>query len=99
MPGLADRRTLQQLLESGETVFSLTGLPLHGVLLTPDDATDVVTSGYLRADAAGTVTAVPHAGDKTTTIVCTLAAGEFFPCMVRRVYSTGTSATPLHLFY
>jgi hypothetical protein len=86
------------LLEAGGTIFAITGLPIHGELITPDDATDLKTSGYVRADAAGSVRAVPHEGADTT-IDCTLSAGEFFPCMVKRVHATGTSATPLHLFY
>lgn len=95
---IADRRTLQHLLEQGGTIFAITGLPIHGVLVTPDDANDLDTSGYLRADTAGAVVAVPHEGDDTT-ITINLVAGEFFPCMVKRVHSTGTTATPLHLFY
>ncbi len=98
MGGMADRRTIQLLLETGETVFAITGFPIHGEVVSPDDDADLSKSGYVRADAAGTVTAVPHEGDGTT-LVLNLAAGEFFPCLVRRVYATGTTATPLHLFY
>ena len=94
----ADNRTLQHLLESGKTIFAITGLPIHGVLVTPSDDNDLKTSGYLRADGAGTVRAVPHEGDGSV-IDVTLVAGEFFPCMVRRVHATSTTATPLHLFY
>lgn len=95
---LGDRRTLLQLLETGGTVFAVTGFPIHGEVITPSDSADLKTSGYVRADAAGTVRAVPHEGDDST-IDVTLAAGEFFPCLVKRVHSTGTSASPLHLFY
>lgn len=97
MAGLADRRTLKQLLESGGTLFSITGLPIHGEVVTPDDANDLTTSGYVRADAAGAVTAMPHEG--STSIVVNLLAGEFFPCMVRKVFATGTDGITLHLFY
>ena len=95
---LGDRRTLLQLLETGGTVFAVTGFPIHGEVITPSDSADLKTSGYVRADAAGTVRAVPHEGDGST-IDVTLAAGEFFPCLVKRVHSTGTSASLLHLFY
>ena len=94
----ANKRTLQHLLETGDTIFAITGLPIHGVLVVPNNDADLKTSGYLRADAAGTVRAVPHEGDGTVINVA-LVAGEFFPCMVRRVHATGTTATPLHLFY
>ena len=95
---IADRRNLKTLLETGDTVFAITGFPIHGEVITPDDSNDLKTSGYVRADGAGTVRAVPHEGDGST-IDMTLAAGEFFPCMVRRVHATGTTATPLHLLY
>lgn len=95
---LADRRTLQHLLETGGTIFAVTGFPTHGEVITPDDSNDLKTSGYVRADAAGTMRAVPHEGDGSV-IDVTLVAGEFFPCMVRRVHAAGTTATPLHLFY
>ena len=98
MSSSADKSTIQHLLEQGGALFAVTGLPVHGEVVTPDDNTDLKTSGYVRADAAGTVRAVPHAGDGST-IDCTLIAGEFFPCMVRRVHVTGTTATPLHVFY
>ncbi len=94
-----DKATLQHLLEQGQVVFAITGLPTHGEVITPDDANDLTKHGYIRADAAGTVTAVPAQSESGDTIVCTLVAGEFFPCMVRRVHSTGTTANPLHLFY
>ncbi len=94
-----DKATLQHLIEQGQVVFAITGLPTHGELVTPDDATDLAKHGYLRADGAGTVRAVPAQSDDGSVINITLAAGEFFPCMVRRVHDTGTTATPLHLFY
>ncbi len=94
-----DKATLQHLIEQGQIVFAITGLPTHGELVTPDDASDLAKHGYLRADGAGTVTAVPAQSESGGTIICTLMAGEFFPCMVRRVHSTDTTATPLHLFY
>lgn len=94
-----DKATLQHLIEQGQTVFAITGLPTHGELVTPDDSNDLSKHGYLRADGLGDVTAVPAQSESGDTIVCTLVAGEFFPCMVRRVHSTGTTATPLHLVY
>ncbi len=94
-----DKATLQHLIEQGQTVFAITGLPTHGEVITPDNDTDTAMHGYLRADAAGTVRAVPARSESGDVINCTLVAGEFFPCMVRRVHSTGTTATPLHLFY
>ncbi len=94
-----DSATLQHLLEQGQTILCITGLPTHGEVITPDDAADLAKHGYLRADAAGTVRAVPAQSESGDVINITLVAGEFFPCMVRRVHSTGTTATPLHLFY
>ncbi len=94
---LGNKATLQLLLETGDTHFSITGFPIHGELITPHDSNDLKTAGYIRADAAGTIKAMPYVGGNAITL--NLVAGEFFPCMVKRVYATDTSATPLHLFF
>ena len=77
--------------------FSITGFPLYGVVVTPDDNQDLSMPGYIRVDTAGVITAQPYGGGDT--IVCNLVAGEFFPCMVTRVYDTGTDDIVIHCFY
>lgn len=92
-----EQDTMVRILRSGHGAVAITGYPLNGVAVTPDDDNDLATPGYLRADVAGQVKCMPQIG--STAIIVNLAAGEFFPCMVRRVYDTGTDAITLHLFF
>lgn len=77
--------------------YSISSYPLFGAAVTPNDSADLDEPGFIRADAAGQVTAICYGN--STSIVLNLAAGEFVPCLVRRVYDTGTDAIVLHVFY
>jgi hypothetical protein len=78
--------------------FSITGYPYYGAAVTPNDSTDLTNPGYVRADADGAVTANCF-GPPAASITLNLTAGEFFPCLVSRVFDTGTDAITLHVFY
>jgi len=77
--------------------FTITSYPLYGITVQPDDSQDLPQSGFLRADGEGVVRVLCYSS--STPISLTVVAGEFVPCRVKRVYSTNTTATPLHLFY
>jgi hypothetical protein len=79
--------------------FTLTAFPLRMLLVVPNDATDFDEFGTVRADQAGTVTFLPAHNAEGDAMTMTLAAGEYIPCLVRRVLDTGTDAITLHLVY
>lgn len=83
--------------------FSITGYPYYGALVSPNDSADLSRAGFVRADSAGQVTAECYgngdAGGDGDEITLNLAAGEFFPCMVVRVFDTNTDSITLHVFY
>lgn len=79
--------------------YSITGYPYYGAVVTPNDSTDVDPVGYIRADAAGAVTAACMGNGAGNQITLNLDAGDFFPCLVTRVYDTGTDAITIHIFY
>lgn len=77
--------------------YSITSYPLFGTLVTPNDGADLATPGTIRVNGAGNVVVIPYGN--TASITLTLAAGEFVPCIVKRVLATGTTATSIHVFY
>lgn len=77
--------------------FNITGFPLYGRLVTPDDSNDLPIPGYVRADAEGSVKVACY-GNAGSPITLEMLAGEFVPCLVGRVYQTDTEVT-VHLFY
>ena len=89
--------TIKEGLGDGNVIWTLTGYPLHGSLVTPHDTNDLAVPGYVRANEAGDVTAIPFHGAAAITLA--LAAGEFFPCLVSRVLDTGTDPITIHVFY
>ncbi|MEM8682882.1 MAG: hypothetical protein AAGF72_05580 [Pseudomonadota bacterium] len=94
---LAQERSVEVIQPTHQWTF--TGLPMYGELVTPNDAEDLPNPGYVRANEAGNVTAACHGNGAGNQISVVLAAGEFFPCLVARVYGTGTSAITMHVFY
>lgn len=78
--------------------YNITSYPLYGRVLSPSDSEQFATPGFVRADAAGTIK-VECQGNPGNPITLNVVAGEFVPCKAQKVWATGTSATPLHLFY
>ena len=78
--------------------YNITSFPLYGRLLSPSDSETFSVPGFLRADVAGNAK-VECQGNPGNPITLALIAGEFVPCKVIKVWATGTTATPLHLFY
>lgn len=77
--------------------YSITGYPLYAAAVTPSDSADLAEPGFIRADAAGQVTVLCYGS--TASVALNLVAGEFVPCLVKRVYDTGTDSIVLHVFY
>ena len=75
------------------TQFAIAGRYLNAVALTPNDGVDLAQVMEVRCGAAGTVQFTPAGGQAPLTL--TMAAGEWLPCQVIRVWATGTTATPL----
>ena len=89
--------TMEFEIKNNAVFHSITGYPIHGEIVTPDDDADLPRPGYVRADAEGAVTVIPYGS--TASISLTLVAGEFVPCLVKRVLDSGTDAITLHVFY
>lgn len=71
--------------------------PKVGFSITPSDANDLADSTrMIRVDGAGTLK-VDMVGSGTLTF--TMTAGEWLPICVKKVYSTGTTATGIVGFY
>lgn len=79
--------------------YNITSYPLYGGAVSESDTVDLTQPGFVRADAAGAVTAACVGNGVGNQITLNLVAGEFFPCMVVRVYDTGTDAITMHWFY
>jgi hypothetical protein len=79
--------------------FNFPSFPLRMVLITPSDTTDFSEFGTVRADEAGAVTFLPAHPADSVAVTVNLAAGEYIPCLVRRVLDTGTDPIALHLSY
>jgi hypothetical protein len=73
------------------------------VAVTPDDNTDltkpsgVIGTKYLYVGVSGDVVVVTSGGDTAT--LKALSAGVFHPIQVKRVKSTGTTATSILAVY
>jgi hypothetical protein len=94
LAGAADR-TAQQIQSADRYTF--TAYPLYGALVTPNDSADLAQPGFIRANGDGNVVVICYGS--TSSITLALVVGEIVPCLVKRVLSTGTTATPLHVFY
>lgn len=79
--------------------YSITSFPFYGALVVPDDDTDFAQPGFVRADSPGAVVFLPYSNPDGQTLTVNLVAGEYIPCLVRRVLATGTDAAVLHRFY
>ncbi len=66
------------------------------VAVTPDDDDDFSTPGFLYVGGAGNI-AVIAAGDTDSVILHSVAAGSVLPIIVKRVLSTGTTASNIRL--
>lgn len=77
--------------------YAITSFPLYGSAVTPNDSADLAEPGFIRPDADGAVTATCFGS--TSSITLNMVAGEYFPCLVKRVYDTGTDAITIHVFY
>ena len=69
----------------------------RAVAVTPSDTVDLTNSGFLYVGAAGDVKVDTSDGDTVT--FTALAAGIVHPIRVKRVYSTGTTATNITAVY
>lgn len=67
------------------------------VAATPNDSADLSNFGFLYVGADGDVR-VTTVGGQTVTIPG-LVGGQVYPIYVRRVFSTGTTATDLQIWY
>lgn len=92
---VAAQGTVQYIRPQSEYTF--TAFPLRMAVVSKSDTVDMTYPGFVRANVDGVVT-VLCAGD-TATVTLTLIAGEVVPCVVKRVYSTGTDAITLHVSY
>lgn len=64
--------------------------------VTPDDDEDFSTPGFLYVGGAGNV-AVIAADDTDSVVLHSVAAGTILPIIVKRVLSTGTTASNIRL--
>lgn len=81
------------------TDYVYTSYPMYMAVVTPSDSTDLPNRGTVRADTAGAVTVICSGNADGETVTLNLAAGEFVPCIVRRVLDTGTDAITIHISY
>lgn len=86
-------------LREGEFDHVVSGYPAHAAVVTPHDTNDLDQPGYVRANDAGDIAAIPYGSPNNAVVTITLAAGEFYPCLVKRVRNTGTTVTTIHVFY
>ena len=81
--------------ERGKAPMAVTWFPGRMIPITPSDEQDLpMEKAMVYAAEEGTVSFIPASGDNTVTL--SVAAGDMVPCAVRRVLSTGTSASPLY---
>lgn len=68
--------------------------------VTPDDNNDLTNSGmlYIGSVSGGTALKVTTKGGQTVTFTV-VAVGLFEGLEVQRVWSTGTTASAIHVFY
>lgn len=65
--------------------------------VTPNDSTDLPNPGLVRAGTGGDLRVMDVNGNTVT--ISNLADGEFTGVIVKRVYSTSTTATDLTVYY
>lgn len=79
--------------------------PRRARLVTPSNTTDLTDAdgdpiaGHIRADDAGVLVCLPEGLPVGQHVTLNMAAGETTQFTVRRVLSTGTSITILHVLY
>lgn len=64
----------------------------NAATVTPNDSTDIQPPGYLNVSTSGTVRVTPISMADGSSVDVFIAAGTIFPLLVKRVWSTGTSA-------
>lgn len=64
-------------------------------LVTPNDSEKLANSGTLYIESAGDIKITTDAGDVTVAVTDFM----FFPIVVKKVFSTGTTATGIHVCY
>lgn len=79
----------------------VTSFPWCAKAITPDNTNDLTDYGgnnrgmTVRVGVAGTVKYLPYNNPDDQPITETFVEGSIIPCVVRRVFSTGTNATGL----
>lgn len=68
--------------------------PTHQVTITPDDNVDIsiVENVLIEAGSDGTIKTTDMYGNVVTR---TVKAGTVLPCIIKRVWSTGTTVSPV----
>lgn len=77
--------------------YTYTSFPMYMAVVTQSDVADLPNTGTVRADAAGAVKVACAGNTDGEAVTLTLAAGEVVPCLVRKVFDTGTDAITLHV--
>lgn len=79
------------------TQYSITTFPLYGDVALQSDTQDLQYPVVVRADAAAEVTVTCWGNNRTITV--NLAAGEFTPCQIRRLFDSNTDDVALHIVW
>ncbi len=83
----------EALIRSGDKIQPATG----GAVITPDDATDLTEiARSIFCTTAGTIKVTCY---DNTTFTQTVPAGFILPVLVRRVWSAGTTTTPVVAYW
>jgi hypothetical protein len=93
----AQGRSTQNIGQVGE--FSITNFPILGALAAQSDTVNFTAPSALRVNADGAVTVTCWGNPDANSITLTLAAGEFVPCQVKRLWDSGTDAITIHRFW
>ena len=78
-------------------VFQSFSHPSNGASVTPNDSTDLPRPGILYVGTGGTLVLTTLGGDTVT--LANFPSGAFLPVRVKRVLSTGTTASGIYVFY
>lgn len=78
-------------------VFSAFSHPSNGAAVTPNDSADLARSGILYVGTGGSVVITTVGGDTLT--LTGVPSGSWIPVRVKRVFSTGTTASGIVVFY
>ena len=79
------------------SVFEKLAIPMNAAAVTPNDSTDLANQGCIYVGGTGDVSVIT-AGGQTVTF-SGVPAGSFLPMQVKRVRSTGTTATLILVLY